>query len=237
MKLTPEHIRSLIKEELEQLFEEAKPYYLAIADDGNAVLVDEDGKEITNLFNSMNFVRDPSKNFGHRREKYLNAELLNQYFVETAPKEYNETYAQIRQSRRMPEPKHSFLSQPWWENMYSFFKDSNLSSEEKQKFQGHPSILPGVLKSIAGVMADFKRIPLENIEYVAPAGGHLGFNDHKISFRPKKPIDPVAGFDIEPKTDIPSFGQPKGSASSDMATVPGIKAPREPGKLPTGIRI
>ena len=236
MKLTPEHIKKLIKEE--------KPYYLVIAGDGDAVLVDEGGKEITDLFKSMDFIRDPAKNSGHQRESYLHADGLNQYFVETASKEFNEEYPMARQAQGIPEPRYPFRSKPWWENMYSFFKDSNLSSEEKQKFQGHPSILPGVLKSIAGVMSDFKRIPLENIEYVAPAGGHLGFDDHKISFRPKKPIDPIAGFGIEPKTNIPTFGQPKGSGSSDMATNPGIKTPkdfgqiaRERGKLPTGISI
>ena len=237
MKLTPQHIKKLIKEEINNLFEQEKKYFLFIANDGNAVLQDESGKQITDLFRSVDFVRDPSKNFGTQREVYLNAYGLNEYFMETAPKEFNENYPEIRKYRRIPEPKYPFKSKPWWENMYAFFKDSNLSTEEKQNFQGHPSILPGVLKSIAGVMSQFKRIPVESIQFVAPSGGNLGYDDHKISFRPKKPVDPVAGFNIEPKTDIPIFGQPKGSASSDMATVPGIKAPRDPGKLPTGIRI
>lgn len=237
MKLTPEYIKKLIKEELDNLFEQEKKYYLFIPNDGNAVLQDENGKQVTDLFGSMDFVRDPVKNFGTQRDVYLNAEGLNQYFIETAPKEFNEDYPTIRKAKGMPEPRYPFKSKPWWENMYAFFKDSNLSTEEKQNFKGHPSILPGVIKSIAGVMSQFKRIPVESIQFAAPAGGNLGYDDHKISFRPKKPVDPIAGFNIEPKTNIPTFGQPQGGASSDMATVPGIKASGQSNKLPTGIRI
>ena len=139
MKLTPQHIKKLIKEEINNLFEQEKKYFLFIANDGNAVLQDESGKQITDLFRSVDFVRDPSKNFGTQREVYLNAYGLNEYFMETAPKEFNENYPEIRKYRRIPEPKYPFKSKPCWENMYAFFKDSNLSTEEKQ------AILNGLL--------------------------------------------------------------------------------------------
>lgn len=211
MKLTPEHIKKLIVEELEQLLEQGKQYYITIPDNGWAILSDENGKEISNLWTAIDHVRDPVGIHGSDKEKYIHHLLLNRYW----------------ESKDQPKQK----SKEWWENIYGFLRQDarNLTEDEKQRFSNHPTISPSRIKSLAGIFSLFKRIPLENISFAAAALPADGGESSASSFKPvdhskfgmKKQLSNLFGRRKNPPTSSQAPTTPTTPAKSndDMAAI------------------
>ena len=198
MKLTQDHIKKLIKEELEQLFEQGKQYYITIPDDGWAILSDESGKEVSNLWTALDHVRDPVNIHGDAKNDYIHSHLLNQYWDNT----------------NQPQQK----TKEWWQNIYHFFRrdTDNLSADEESRFSNHPNVSPSQLKSLAGVFSLFKRIPLENISFIPAALPVDGGGSSASSFSPTKPAKQGLGKQLSNL-----FGRRnKSSAGSETPTIP-----------------
>jgi len=217
MKLTPEHIRHLIKEELSQLFESAKQYYIVVPDDGSAILYNDQNKKVSNLYNAMDWVRDPEKINGTARDDFLHASALNQFYEKTHPQE-----KRSRKSMSGQESNITFNSKEWWERAYGYFKEGEILPEEEGRFSGHPNISPAMMKSLAGVFSQFDRkIPLESISYLAPASPAGSAAATGASFKPIIP-DPEELKEKPPKRKWSSpFARSKPTPAGDgSSTVP-----------------
>ena len=187
MKLTQEHIKNLIKEELQLLLEQGKQYYITIPEDGWAILSDENGNEVTNLWTALDHVRDPVGVLGKKKHQYIQYHRLNQYLA-------GNTFYQ----NKPPEK-----SKEWWENVYSFLRTSHddlqirglitkrLTRDEELRFGKHPTLSPDQVKSVAGIFSLFRNIPLENISFVPAALPVGGGESSASSFKPTKPSNKV----------------------------------------------
>jgi len=224
MKLTLPHIRQLIAEEIDQLFEEAKQYYIVIPDDGSAILYDDQNKKISSLYNAVDWVRDPERIYGDARDDYLHAAALNQFYEKTHPQEKRR-----QKSMSGPESNITFNSKEWWERVYGYFKEGEIFPEEEERFSGHPNISPAMMKSIAGVFSQFNRKPsLENISFLQAASPLGSTSPPGATFKPVIPHPDELREKPKRKWLSPFARSKPTPAGSESPTVPGVKAGTSP---------
>lgn len=221
MKLTPFYLRRLIQEEIEQLLEEEEEYYIAIPADGSAKLYDSRNKEISSLYNAVDWVRDPESLYGTARDEYLHAAALNQFYEKTHPQEKTD-----QDPKGSPESNIAYNSKEWWERVYGYFKESETSPEEEERFSGHPNISPAMMKSLAGVLSQFKKnIPLEKISFLRAALPLGSSPPAGASFKPILPAPEELRLDPpKPKWASPFRRNKPAPAGSEPPTLPAGKA-------------